>query len=323
VADSSNGPNKEPDFAALRARCLRFISPNPVGALARQFTLGGGQRPSALARLSGAISRLSAEVESDSSEPATKAAVFDLLLDAVERLERRNVNEGWASFNDARRTSYSGADADRRRVLGASVRAEATAKLTGWRQNAALEILGKPSAEPPTVAQLREAQAHLDEQSSNVFRRIDLYSSVLRYVLVGLAVLLAVMFVVVDRTWLPALEGTSLDNVRSLTGIVLLGALGSFLSVALTRANPHEENLPAMIQSRLVDVLRPVVGAASAVAFVLFIESGMQSALESDGSKIYVWALLAGFSERLLRRTLESAAASASATPPSTDSIPD
>ena len=96
------------------------------------------------------------------------------------------------------------------------------------------------------------------------------------------------------------------------------------LCAALTRLAPNDRPIPEIVQSGIIDFLRPVLGAASAVALVLVIESGIQSAIDPDGLQIYVWAVLAGFSELLLRRTLNSVSASAQTatsptTPPDTD----
>ena len=156
-----------------------------------------------------------------------------------------------------------------------------------------------------------------------MFRRLDIYGSVLTFVLAGLTITLAGFCLVVYKHWLPEVQGTPLGTVRSTTGIMLLGAMGSFLSVALTRLTNLKQKLPEMIQGRLVDLLRPVVGAASAVAIVLVIDSGLQGAVQSEGSKIYVWALVAGFSERLLRRTLNALADSVKDTPSPTTKTDD
>jgi hypothetical protein len=200
-------------------------------------------------------------------------------------------------------------DEEARKNLSIVMREEVTNKLHGWRGMAALKLLeGGEQNVPPELDALRRAQAQLDENSGNVFRRLDIYGSVLTFVLVGLSVTLAGFCLAVDNHWLPELQGTPLGTVRSTIGIMLLGALGSFLSVALTRVTNRKQKLPEMIQGRLVDILRPVVGAASAVAIVLVIDSGLQGAVQSEDSKIYVWALVAGFSERLLRRTLNTLA---------------
>jgi hypothetical protein len=102
-------------------------------------------------------------------------------------------------------------------------------------------------------------------------------------------------------------------------GVAVLGALGSLLSLALSRVRSAEERLPQMIEGWLVALMRPVLGAASAIALVVVLESGIQSLVETDGSRIHVWAITAGFSERLLRRTLASVAESARAAPSTTE----
>ena len=164
----------------------------------------------------------------------------------------------------------------------------------------------------------------LDERASNIYRQLEMLESALGFVVLALAALLAAMFAVVDGDWIGELNGTALGNTRRLAAVMLLGALGSMLSLALTRLAPNDRPIPEIVQSGIIDFLRPVLGAASAVALVLVIESGIQSAIDPDGLQIYVWAVLAGFSELLLRRTLNSVSASAQTatsptTPPDTD----
>jgi hypothetical protein len=287
---------------SLKSRRSRFFE---------AVSLHGNRRNSSLVRLSASIVRAANESTVAKLAPNDMAQVQALLCEATTRLKGRDANGGWDALNAASRVTIAtiSDDVKARKNLSIVMRAEVTNKLDDWRKVAALELLdGGGQDTPPEIDALRRAQAQLDEHSANVFRRLDIYGSVLTFVLAGLTITLAGFCFAVYKQWLPELRGTRLGTVRSTTGIMLLGALGSFLSVALTRVTNRKQKLPEMIQGRLVDLLRPVIGAASGVAMVLIIDSGLESAVQSEGSKIYVWALVAGFSERLLRRTLNSLA---------------
>lgn len=284
---------------------------------AQTVSLHGGRRSMTLMRLSSGIVREVVETRlgdlSDSDERHLRA----LLEDATNRLRRRDGNGGWDALNAARRVAFGKFEHDdaARANLSIVMRAEVDNKLVGWRKDAALRLLPVDPPMAPNVDALRRAQAQLDENSANVFRRIDIFGSVLTFVLVGLVVVLAGLLLAVQQDWLPELEGTALETVTGMAAVMLLGALGSFLSVALTQITNEPQKLPAVIQGRLVDLLRPLIGAASAVAVVVIMSSGLEAAVESDGSKIYVWAIVAGFSERLLRRTLNALADSVEESP--------
>ena len=265
----------------------------------------GGRKSSSLRRLCAAISRLGVEVAE--ADPNETVAARQYLVQARAAAEQFDTGSGWAAFQAARRVMLRGTDADRI-VRAASVRAEADKKLSGWRSEAVSDLLRDPKGSPPTWEAIRQAQFQIDESSSNLYRRLDLFASRIGYVVVILVVLLALSVAVVESGSLPYLEGTSLDSLGSLLGIMLLGAIGSILSVALTRVRGSGRPVPQLIESNFVDVLRPVLGAASAVVLVLVLEAGLQTTIDTSGSKVYVWAIVAGFSERLLRRTLESVA---------------
>lgn len=265
----------------------------------------GGRKSSSLRRLCAAISRLGVEVAE--ADPNETVAARQYLVQARAAAEQFDTGSGWAAFQAARRVMLRGTDADRI-VRAASVRAEADKKLSGWRSEAVSDLLRDPKGSPPPWEAIRQAQFQIDESSSNLYRRLDLFASRIGYVVVILVVLLALSVAVVESGSLPYLEGTSLDSLGSLLGIMLLGAIGSLLSVALTRVRGSGRPVPQLIESNFVDVLRPVLGAASAVVLVLVLEAGLQTTIDTSGSKVYVWAIVAGFSERLLRRTLESVA---------------
>jgi hypothetical protein len=281
---------------------------------------------------------MAAEASTSPLDAREAERVHRLLTDAATAVERRDVNEGWAAFGAARRVTFVTYSCDELLSLADVLRGETSKKLVGWRKDAATSLLtiskdkssaspSPPSPSPPSpppLANLQDAQRMLDERASNIYRQLEMLESALGFVVLALAVLLAAMFAVVDGDWIGELNGTALGNTRRLAAVMLLGALGSMLSLALTRLAPDDRPIPEIVQSGIIDFLRPVLGAASAVALVLVIESGIQSAIDPDGLQIYVWAVLAGFSELLLRRTLNSVSASAQSatsptTPPDTD----
>jgi hypothetical protein len=290
----------------------------------------GSRTVAARQRLSSEIRLLADEAEDSSLDPRTSKTVRALLNDAVRSAAQHNINEGYDFLNAAKRASYKKLSTRHERAAVATrIAAEAEAKLSGWRLTTVRDLLdiaanthrtakhSGPSARahaqrtvPPTIMTLQHAQLMLDENSSNVYRRLDVYGRALKFAFAALVVILIAMYFVIRGEWLK-LSGTALESTGGYIGVLVLGALGSMLSVALTRLRAPRARLPELFESRLVDWLRPGIGAASAVALVVVIESGIQQAVLAEQRQVYVWALAAGFSERLLRRTLNSLAASA------------
>ena len=272
----------------------------------------GGRRRDALRRLRGEICVLASELERVALDPHDSTAIRALLHEAVAALRAGELNVGYDALHAAQRVSLANQDsADERAALAARIEAEASANLSDWRLLAVAALLQpRENGGPPPIADLLQSQRLLDEQTSNTYRQLDVYGRTLGFVLAALVVLLVAMYFVVDGSWLEFLSETTLATSEGYLGVVVLGALGAMLSVALTRLRASGHRLPEMFESRLVDGLRPAIGAASAVALVLVVESGIVTVISADGAQIYVWALVAGFSERLLRRTLHSLAQS-------------
>jgi len=104
---------------------------------------------------------------------------------------------------------------------------------------------------------------------------------------------------------LPSQGGASvLNSLGSYIGIVVLGAMGALLSVFMSRIAGPDANPIKDLSNRVSGYVRPLLGGLSAVVVVLVLESDVQSVITLGENGIYVGALLAGFSERLIDRAL-------------------
>lgn len=279
--------------------------------------LPGSRRAASLQRLSAALSRQLADARAldiSDEETAEIAAFRQHMEDARRRWADGDPDEGWASLAAARRVTISvlkpGSPALKH--LATSLKAEVENKLSDWRKAAALELLESVTCERESEGDpdaLRCAQFHLDEHSANVFRRLAVYRAVLWYACMGLLLAEALFLVAIWQQWL-VLEPTGpdvprvLDTAGGVAAVAMLGALGSLLSVALTQGTARGRKLPELLEGFVGALLRPVVGSASAIVLVLAINAEVVAGVRPDRSMTYVWAVLAGFSERLLRRTL-------------------
>ena len=73
--------------------------------------------------------------------------------------------------------------------------------------------------------------------------------------------------------------------------------------------------VPELEQTYSVSLVRPILGAASAVTVGLLLESGLQGIVEVSSAGMIGVGLAAGFTERLLRRTVGTLASSSTEDP--------
>ncbi|MEM9518974.1 MAG: hypothetical protein AAGA37_06630 [Actinomycetota bacterium] len=277
-------------------------------AVRQRATAIGLSRRAGFLRASLSQRRLASLICQESLEGAGSAGTSERALDAleasVELLEGGAVSEAWSVFHIARRESLALLSAEEAILRSQSIRSEVDAKLIGWRRNAAESALSLEDGH--VEAGLVEAQRQLDERSNNVYRRLELQAKVLLFLVIGLTAAALALIVAIDREWLRFSDDSALREPEGAAVTILLGAIGSLLSVALSRLSASELPLPDLLSGWLTVLMRPLLGGLSAVVVVIFLESGIQEALTAEGQSVYVFAVVAGFSERLLRRSLES-----------------
>jgi 8-oxo-dGTP pyrophosphatase MutT (NUDIX family) len=303
-------------YGDLREFFLHVTEPRPAGAEASWW-----QRHNVrLDRLASAIDVFQVEVDllRERSRDAPVAAVgrraaVDRLVElAKDCVASRRVDAGWEALHAARRLCLSELTPDELSSRSRALRAEADEKLTKWRKGAASELLGGDS---PRASDLEEAARLLDENSMNVYLKLRLSRTALPIAAALLGAILVALGFAVRRGWFDALgeQGAFvLTDFGLFSGAAVLGAFGAMLSLALDRdgASLANRRIYEVAGAHVaVPVARLSIGAASGVLVV----AAVQSSLADVGQS---WAILAaipaGFSERLVRRSVESLDISAS-----------
>jgi 8-oxo-dGTP pyrophosphatase MutT (NUDIX family) len=300
----------------LREFFLHVTAPRPVGVGASWW-----QRHNVrLDRLASAIDVFGVEVdvlrERSRDGPVAamgRSAAVDRLVElAKDCVASRRVDAGWEALHAARRLCLSELTADELSSRSRALRAEADEKLTKWRKGAASELLGSDS---PRASDLEEGARLLDENSMNVYLKLRLSRTALPIAAALLGAILVTLGFAVRRGWFDALgepEVFVLTDFGLFSGAAVLGAFGAMLSLALDRdgASLANRRIYEVAGAHVaVPVARLSIGAASGVLVV----AAVQSSLADVGQS---WAILAaipaGFSERLVRRSVESLDISAS-----------
>jgi hypothetical protein len=181
---------------------------------------------------------------------------------------------------------------------------EGNKKLGGWRKNALNKILANENGElldKLELSELIQARKILNDHYGNIYRRIHIISDQIRF-LEGIAVLALIGWVVLLIV-LPSLQEHEEQVFRlSLTvSTLLFGMLGACISGILRlEKNSAQVNIPDQLQSFVFTIARPLVGAVSALAMVIFVLAGILHMGNETPGLYLAAAFAAGFSERLL-----------------------
>jgi hypothetical protein len=239
-----------------------------------------------------------------SNQPPWVIAALQCQAQARTALEEFNLDSGWQSLHTAQSMEIWGYDSNE--VANArAVLCKEAAKLGGWRQDTVTRLVcdNSEAAQKDTEARRKELyQATLirHEQFSNLYHKIRVRGRSLRIVFLTLA-LIVVGFPLLARVDL--LPGAA-RQWRMIVAVELIGMFGAVLSVAssLTRSTV-DVSIPQQTLGAVLTWMRPLMGAAAAVAAYLFFQAGtLPLTIKADSRPLagFVIAFLAGFSERFI-----------------------
>jgi 8-oxo-dGTP pyrophosphatase MutT (NUDIX family) len=238
----------------------------------------------------------------------------DELIDLARMLkERRRIDSAWDALNSSRRLSLHEMTQAELASRAETLKAEVENKLKGWRKvaaGAALKRAEQASVGPEEVA---IAQQMLDEENTNKYIKLKIAGRRLLIAAVLLALTIIGLWVATGLGWF---AGIAVESSSSATfvlhdgglfgGVLLLGIFGAMLSLALdlSHSSATESRIYDLTTTQIAaPVARLSIGAGSAVLTV----SAAQAALVGGGTPwLYLAAIPAGFSERLVRRSVEN-----------------
>lgn len=259
-------------------------------------------------RLAAHLDRLEIEIEQRTPVPPAEAAWLGCAKRSLEKAraakEAKREQTAWTHLHSAFRFLLEGAPADEVQGRVKALRREAGDKLSGWRRAAILDLLEADAQKPPGSSEVALAQFLLDQHFDNVYFKLAALGTRLKQLNRGLMALSGLVLLACG--WLFRESDRSPWLLGFLEGlqIMVLGAAGAALSHALT-AIRGRQRIPEVIQGWYEQGLRLLIGALSAIAVVLIVQSGILPFLKVPaGRAIYVYALAAGLSEQLLSRVI-------------------
>lgn len=283
-------------------------------------------------RLSGSLAAYRTELEHrkcssqghDQVDSCWVISAVKLLSDAERALNAGDTDEAWKCFHAAQRLEIYSMNTDQILVKAAIVRNE-VAKLTTWRQKAILELLDintlgtslspTQNNKPPAgmVEKLFQATLMRDESYDNQAYKDKLVKEHIG--LLGKAALfLALSFAIIWFLHKYLLPGVS-HNIITLTYCILFGLLGATFSAAIkAQSFAQASRIPELLNARNITIIRLFIGGISAFILCIFLKSQFITNLftlndndvQSFRYSYYFIGFCAGFSERLVLKTIES-----------------
>lgn len=235
-------------------------------------------------------------------------ATDGLLADSAQALASGEVTESWHLLLAAKRQAYDGRNRDELAAEVRSVVAAARATLSAAEARHLVDDLEsiRPKDRLDTVrVRLAAARRQIDEV---LVARQERYRVAAKG-LVNTGVLLGlILFGGAVAAWLStslADEGEALRNLDNYVTVAALGGMGVALSLLLPwHRNPTRPAVLDFVNPLDITFLRVVLGVGVALAAVTVLQSDLQAGLDLGGVKAYPWAIVAGFSERLLDKRL-------------------
>lgn len=241
-------------------------------------------------------------------------ASSEALSAAEMALNEGNIDAGWKLLHAARRMEIFRLKQDEVEAKAEALRHEAAEKLSGWRKNTIEGLLPtKKDGQQTSIsnASLFEATTIRDERSDNLYYKIALLQNQMGILSVVLLIALSLLLLLARLGRLPLGQGTVDSSWEMLSAVMLFGILGGTVSGALSLARTSTRSkITEQIADRLITLMRIFVGAAAALVVYMLLQSAIFPKVFAfeviSSGTVFFLSFVAGFSERLIIRAVES-----------------
>ena len=239
-----------------------------------------------------------------------KTQVFNVCAECLHRADAEAPASryvAWDSLHQFDAEILMALDGPERHARWCMLVSEADEKLKGWRHEAAKALVSLVGDQVPAPHIVRELHANLVTASQNRQHKLELYQyqslpSVGK--LLWVAVGAAMSFELVVYSLKPA---GLLPWAQALALGIPAGALGGILSTSFSLGRTDlSAKVPEMRLSRLVTLIRPMLGATVAIPIAVLVHSGYLKVAGLEGAPlILALCFLGGFSERWFLSLME------------------
>jgi 8-oxo-dGTP pyrophosphatase MutT (NUDIX family) len=240
-------------------------------------------------------------------------AACDLLTRAEQALNEGREDLGWKCFLASQRMALYGYDPEERQTKAQTVLREAAEKLSSWRKERVEELLsaykGETQGHQANPVRVYRASEILHEHYSNVYLKQRRLKALLGWLSAIALVAGVVWLFLVPRLWGNPLKA---DGLALIPSVICWGLLGSaFFSLTSVATDLRDVRIPDMLVNTSVTLARQVVGVVAALAIFVFLTSGLLLGVlaseELTPHLVLAASFVAGFSERLVVRTVQAA----------------
>ncbi len=241
----------------------------------------------------------------------TKALV--LCEKALEKLNKRKIDEGWKMFHAAERLEVYNNEFSRKAMV-AHLREE-TVKLSEHRKNSILKIIGmgrdkKDSDISPE--ELARALKIRDEYYHTLYYTNRLTRGQFNWLFLILALLIVLILIYIAKCNFSGDEEMTLMNFRNLTGVILFGLLGATTSSIFHFRNSHSSaRIPEILSNTSITMSRIFVGAGFSIFIFVLLNSQIATSINLFSFNLdtcyefFTIAFVSGFSERLALKSIQ------------------
>lgn len=261
----------------------------------------------------------SEHINRESLELVTKQfeSLARFLEKSSEALKTNDLELGWETFNAAQRqetqiyhevgqwkSPMQNLARDRFEGRALSIFTEGSHKLKSWRKEKLDSLLEQKDQikTNPRLSEVLDAQQTLSDYFSNGYRRLGILRLQVTYleIIAGVAILGWIVLLWLFEPNL-ATESRNLFSPFLTISSLLFGALGACISGILRlEKRSTQQKIPEQLEHLVYTVARPLVGAVSALAVVIFVLVGILKIGAQTPGLYLAAAFIAGFSERLL-----------------------
>jgi len=229
----------------------------------------------------------------DAYDDGWAIAAMALIHDAGFALEQRRISDGWQLLRAAQTEMLEGLDrrnllVERANISGGSLADDESVDLEELRS----EVWAMRQTKNRYLAELDRRL--VEGGRGLLYRGLTLF---------GLLILGAIGVIVTSPSSNPDDALGGIGNYLTTVGLAMTGAAVSY--VVFSRSSSRSASITEVVNPLQILLLRLAFGGVVGLLLVVLLQAGVQDLVKVSAQSAYLWAVLGGFSERLVDRLID------------------